>query len=105
MGKYAAARFCFANRQCSGGEDPWIGRRYSVKEARDQAIGRQCSCYAHGNSGQCKDHGLTDHDSHNIPRFCAHRHSHADFMSPLLDGVGEDTVNADGCQQEGETSE
>src|ERR1700728_1152508 len=76
-------------------------KKQAVHEARESG-GRNESenCTENSEPGS-----FAEHEANDIARLRAQSYANTDFMRALRDGIGHDSVNADGCEGEGHASE
>ena len=56
-------------------------------------------------AGNRQPAAFADHHAHHVRRLRADRHAHADLVRALRDRIGDDAVDADGCQRERQAAE
>src|SRR6202012_1704471 len=89
------------HEQRRGDESPRVVGRNLVEHAREQPYKGECSSETKEETCEDKPDSLANHHAYDSRARCAESDADADLRNALTNGVGEQTIEADQCEQQG----
>lgn len=94
-----------AKAQCRGNQGKGIHGRYPVQLRPHQAADRERARHSGRHPDQQKQSPLPQEEPSDRRDVGSDRHADGDLVFPLLDRIGDHSVNPDQCQKRGEATE